>query len=68
MVHDNDDALQREGVEPTYNPVKAFQPFHIAWAGVVVDLFFRTGSDHSNHGTDCIDIVLWYSKFDTKRV
>ncbi len=30
---------------------------HIAWAGVVVDLFFRKGSDLSNHGTDYIDIV-----------
>ncbi len=25
--------------------------------GRVVDLFFRKGSDHSNHGTDYIDIV-----------
>jgi len=57
MVLDNDDALKREGVEPTYKPVKGFQPLHIAWAGVIVDLFFRKGSDHSNHGADYIDIV-----------
>ncbi len=59
MVLDNDDELKREGVEPTYKPVKGFQPLYIAWAGagVVVDIFFRKGSDHSNHGTDYIDSV-----------
>ena len=29
----------------------------MAWEGVIVDLLFRKGSDHSNHGTDYIDIV-----------
>ncbi len=57
MVLDNDDALNREGAEPTYIPVKGFQPLHIAWIRVVIDLFFRKGSDHSNHGIDYIDIV-----------
>ncbi len=57
MVLDNDDALKREGVEPTYKPVKGFQPLDIAWARVVVDLFFLKGTDHSNHGSDYIDIV-----------
>ena len=57
MVMNNDDALKREGVEPTYKPVKGFQPLHVAWAGLIVDLLFRKGSDHSNHGTDYIDIV-----------
>ncbi len=41
MVLDNDDELKKQGVEPTYKPVKAFQPLHITWAGVVVDSFFR---------------------------
>ncbi len=46
MVLDNADALKSEEVEPTYKPLKTFQPLHMAWAGVVVDLFFRKGSDH----------------------
>jgi hypothetical protein len=57
MVMNNDDALKREGVEPTYKPVKGFQPLHVAWAGMIIDLIFRKGSSHSNHGTDYIDIV-----------
>ena len=57
MVMNNDDAVKREGVEPTYKPVKGFQPLHVAWAGMIVDLLFRKGSSHSNHGTDYIDIV-----------
>jgi hypothetical protein len=57
MVMNNDDALKREGVEPTYKPVKGFQPLHVVWGGVIIDLIFRKGSAHSNHGTDYIDIV-----------
>ena len=57
MVMNNDDALKREGVEPTYKPVKGFQPLHVAWKGTIIDLIFRKGSAHSNHGTDYIDIV-----------
>ncbi|MCK5535229.1 MAG: IS1380 family transposase, partial [Bacteroidales bacterium] len=57
MVLNNDDALKREGVEPTYKPVKGFQPLHIAWDGKIVDLLFRKGSSHSNHETDYTDIV-----------
>lgn len=57
MVMNNDDALKREGVEPTYKPVKGFQPLHVAWKGTIIDLIFRSGSTHSNHGTDYIDIV-----------
>ena len=57
MVMNNDDALKREGVEPTYKPVKGFQPLHVAWCGKIVDLIFRKGSSHSNHGTDYVDIV-----------
>ena len=57
MILNNDDALKREGVEPTYKPVKGFQPLHIAWSGLIVDLIFRKGSSHSNHGTDYTDSV-----------
>jgi len=57
MVMDNDDALQREGVEPTYKKKKGYQPLHISWSSFLVDIIFRSGSCHSNHGTDFIDSV-----------
>ena len=31
MVLDNDDALKREGVDPTYKKVKGFQPLQMYW-------------------------------------
>ncbi|MGD9202705.1 MAG: IS1380 family transposase, partial [Chitinispirillia bacterium] len=31
MVMDNDDALKREGVDPTYKKVKGFQPLQMYW-------------------------------------
>ena len=52
MVLDNDDASKREGVSPTYKPVKGFQPLQLTWQGMVVDAMFRRGSAHSNHGDD----------------
>jgi hypothetical protein len=50
MVMDNDDALEREGVEPTYKKVKGFQPLQVFWGRYLVDAIFRRGSAHSNHG------------------
>jgi len=50
MVLNNDDALQREGVEPTYKKVKGFHPVQMNWGRYFVDAVFRVGSDHSNHG------------------
>lgn len=52
MVLDNDDALKREGVKPTYKPVKGFQPLQIHWKNYMVDMLFRSGEKHSNHGND----------------
>ncbi|MCH7754561.1 IS1380 family transposase [candidate division KSB1 bacterium] len=57
MVLDNDDADKREGVEPTYKKKKGFQPFHICWGPYLVDVIFRNGSVHSNHGSDMIKAV-----------
>jgi len=57
MVMDNNDAQQREGVEPTYKKKKGYQPLHIIWGCYLVDIVFRGGSCHSNHGTDFIDSV-----------
>lgn len=57
MVLNNDDAKKREGCEPTYKPVKGFQPLHVIWNNLFVDVLFRKGSSHSNHGTDYVDTV-----------
>lgn len=57
MVMDNDDAHKREGCEVTYKKKKGFQPLHICWGRFLVDVMFRKGSAHSNHGTDFIDRV-----------
>jgi hypothetical protein len=50
MVLDNDEALKRQGVEPTYKKVKGFQPLQVTWGRFIVDAVFRSGSKHSNHG------------------
>jgi len=57
MVMDNDDAKKREGNEPTYKKKKGFQPLHICWGPFLIDVLFRKGSAHSNHGSDYIDRV-----------
>ena len=50
MVMDNDDALKREGVDPTYKKVKGFQPLQMYWGRYLIDAIFRNGKAHSNHG------------------
>lgn len=50
MVMDNDDAVRRHGVSPTYKNVKGFQPLQIKWGAFVIDAVFRGGKKHSNHG------------------
>jgi DDE family transposase len=57
MVLDNDDAKKREGNETTYKKKKGFQPLHICWGSFLIDVLFRKGSAHSNHGTDYTDRV-----------
>ncbi|MBF0607876.1 MAG: IS1380 family transposase [Magnetococcales bacterium] len=57
MVMDNDEALNREGVQPTYKKVKGFQPLHMIWMGKIVDAIFRGGSKHGNHGNAVINMV-----------
>jgi hypothetical protein len=52
MVMDNDEALKREGCDPTYKKVKGFQPLQLIWQGKIVDAIFRRGKKHSNHGND----------------
>ena len=57
MVLNNDTAKKREGNDPTYKRKKGFQPLHVCWGPFLVDVMFRKGSAHSNHGTDYIDRV-----------
>jgi len=54
MVLDNDDALKREGCHPTYKKVKGFQNLQLSWDGRLVDVVFRSGEKHSNHGQDVL--------------
>src|SRR5438876_5779327 len=52
MVMDNDEAVKREGCDPTYKKVKGFQPLHLIWEGKIIDAIFRRGKPHSNYGND----------------
>ena len=67
MVLDNDGAAKREGCEPTYKRKKGFQPLHISWGPFLIDVMFRKGSAHSNHGTDYTDRVRSVVKLIRKR-
>ena len=67
MVLNNDDAPKREGVEPTYKKKKGYQPLHISWGCYLIDVLFRSGSKHSNHGTDFMDCVTDIVKLIRKR-
>ena len=68
MVLDNDQAVKREGSEVTYKRKKGFQPLHICWGTFLVDVIFRKGSAHSNHGTDYTDRVRIYGKSHTQKI
>jgi hypothetical protein len=57
MVMDNDDALKRHGVEPTYKKKKGFHPLHIIWNGIIVDAIFRGGSKNGNAGNTVVNMV-----------
>jgi len=67
MVLDNDDAKKREGNETTYKKKKGFQPLHICWGPFLIDVLFRKGSAHSNHGNDFTDRVKSIVKLIRKR-
>lgn len=57
MVLNNDDALKREGVNPTYKKKKGFQCLNLTWKGRFVSSLFRSGEKHSNHGDDVMKIM-----------
>jgi len=67
MVLDNDDSKKKEGCEVTYKKKKGFQPLHITWGPFLIDVLFRNGKAHSNHGTDYIDRVTAIVKLIRKR-
>lgn len=67
MVMDNDDSKKREGNEVTYKKKKGFQPLHICWGVFLIDVMFRKGSAHSNHGTDYTDRVTAVVRLIRKR-
>jgi len=50
MVMNNDSALNREGVTPTYKKVKGFHPLNLIWNGKIIDTIFRGVKKHCNHG------------------
>lgn len=63
MVLDNNEAKKREGVEPTYKKVLGYQPLQITWQKYIVDLLFRPGSYHSNHGDDLERVIKKIVKY-----
>jgi len=67
MVMDNDQSKKKEGCEVTYKKKKGFQPLHISWGTFLIDVLFRNGKAHSNHGTDYIDRVTSIVELIRKR-
>jgi hypothetical protein len=57
MILDNDEAVKRHGVEPTYKNVKGVGSLQILWNRRVVDAVFRGGSKHSNAGHTALKMV-----------
>jgi hypothetical protein len=57
MVLDNDEALKKQGVEPTYKKVKGFQPLQITWKNYLIDAIFRSGKKHSNYSDHVVKMI-----------
>ena len=67
MVMDNDDALVREGVGPTYKKKKGFQPLQVTWDRFIIDAVFRGGIRHSNHEDTVVKTLTHLVKLIRKR-
>ena len=67
MVMDNDEALRRQGCQPTYKKVKGFQPLQLTWGPFVVDALFRGGKKNGNDGDTAGKIVTHAATFLRKR-
>lgn len=57
MVMDNDDALKREGVKPTYKKILGFAPLQMTWDRFIIDAVFRSGDTHSNHADHAVKMI-----------
>jgi hypothetical protein len=57
MVMDNDEALVRHGVQPTYKKIKGFQPLQLIYKSAIVDAIFRGGSKSGNHAKTAVNMV-----------
>lgn len=67
MVLDNDNAKKRERCNVTYKKVHGFQPLQINWESHIVDMHFRSGEKHSNHGNDAKEAVARLVKLIRRR-
>ena len=57
MVMDNDEAVKRHGVQPTYKMRKGFHPVQMIWERFIVDAVFRGGKKHCNAGDTVAHMV-----------
>ena len=62
MVMDNDDALTREGVKPTYKKILGFAPLQMTWGRFIIDAIFRSGDTHSNHADHALKMIKYIVK------
>jgi hypothetical protein len=67
MVMDNDEALRRQGCQPTYKKVKGFHPLQLTWGPFVVDALFRGGKKNGNAGDTAGKIVTAAATFLRER-
>ena len=67
MVLDNDEALKKQGVNPTYKKKKGFQPLQMTWGNYLIDAIFRSGEKHSNYSNHVTKMVKTVVKKIRKR-
>jgi hypothetical protein len=67
MVMDNDEALKRHGVKPTYKKVKGYQPLQVIWERKIIDALFRSGDKHSNYSDHVEKTIKQLVKLIRKR-
>jgi hypothetical protein len=58
MPMNNDDALCREKVQPTYKNYKGFEPLNLNWDRMLVGANLRPGKDHSLGGGDARSMII----------
>jgi len=58
MVLDNNDSKKKQGNNPTYKNVLGFQPLHLIFNGMIVDMAFRGGSTHGNSEDTAVNMIV----------